>query len=465
MTIDNGRVTLAIDYSRPIRSRGLQEQLVQAVIQARPTEQETEFIEWKSTVDLGEKGWQAEIARHVLGFANRDPDLAKQQFGGCAYIVIGASPDQSVGTPVYDVAKLDTWLSAYVGKTPDCPQWSATYVSVQGANHLLLTVEPPEWADPIWSLRNEYTPVGSNVPWRRGTVFVRRRGSTEQAEQADYAMLGRRSSGEVKRLDLGLRLESEDRIVAVDTRPEAIEQWLATEKQSLRRPDPPKPKQIDPLAGASVAAQIADSMRATNALVGNLESRSRSEYDAEVEQYIEKARPALPIELMRRCVQRQHGLLRLWLVNNTEHNFAEVAVELHFPQPGVQTYLDAYDAEGPDMPRRPDGWRSRKISDVLGSTYLSPGFGYSGLSADIPTRRGHVDNGGSSTIRFAPVDVRPSHRHRLEDVYVVVPEDMAGLEVEATWFATATDTSGTAEGELMVAVAEEVKTPEDLMAM
>ena len=205
-------------------------------------------------------------------------------------------------------------------------------------------------------------------------------------------------------------------------------------------------------------------MRATNTLLGKIESRSPSEYDAEVEQYIKKARLALPMKLMRRCVQRQHGLLRLWLVNNTEHNFTEVAVELHFPQPRVQAYLDVYDAEGPDMPRRPDGWRSRKIGDVLGPTYLSSGLGYSGLSADIPKRRGHVDNGGSSTIRLAPVDVRPSHRHRLEDVYVVVPESMAGLELEATWFATATDTSGMAKGELMAAVAEEVETPADLMA-
>jgi hypothetical protein len=55
-----------------------------AIYNAPPSTQETNWIEWKSEVDLGEKRWQAQLSRQVLGMANRDPTSPRRRSTGVA---------------------------------------------------------------------------------------------------------------------------------------------------------------------------------------------------------------------------------------------------------------------------------------------------------------------------------------------------------------------------------------------
>ena len=66
--------------------------------------------------------------RQVLGFANRDPDAAGKSFGGCAYTMVGVSPGAVTGTPVHDTARIEDWLTPYLRRAPNAPEWAPTYV-------------------------------------------------------------------------------------------------------------------------------------------------------------------------------------------------------------------------------------------------------------------------------------------------------------------------------------------------
>ncbi|MFD1938386.1 hypothetical protein ACFSKW_43620 [Nonomuraea mangrovi] len=49
-------------------------------------------LEWKSTLELDKKtGWH-HIARAIVGFANRMPDIAAAYAEGRAYLVVGIEP-------------------------------------------------------------------------------------------------------------------------------------------------------------------------------------------------------------------------------------------------------------------------------------------------------------------------------------------------------------------------------------
>jgi hypothetical protein len=89
-----GCMTLAIDMTAAVRTVAEQRQLVQAVLDAPATKHETDFIEWKSLVDLADARWRFEAGRYVLGSNNRDPEVAARTFEGCAYMLLGVEPDR-----------------------------------------------------------------------------------------------------------------------------------------------------------------------------------------------------------------------------------------------------------------------------------------------------------------------------------------------------------------------------------
>jgi hypothetical protein len=64
-------VPTKFDLARAARSPEAREALVCAVLRGDCADQETDWIEWKGAVDVLE--WGPLIAKHILGFANRDP--------------------------------------------------------------------------------------------------------------------------------------------------------------------------------------------------------------------------------------------------------------------------------------------------------------------------------------------------------------------------------------------------------
>jgi hypothetical protein len=68
------RVPLVVNTTRPFRSHGEVLTLIRAILDANP-EDEPEWLEWKSTLDLRRDGLM--LAKVVLGLANRLPERAR----------------------------------------------------------------------------------------------------------------------------------------------------------------------------------------------------------------------------------------------------------------------------------------------------------------------------------------------------------------------------------------------------
>ena len=171
---------LAVDMSSAFRSPHELAMLVEAVLNASEND-ESDWIEWKSGLDLRGKETQGTLARHILGMANRRPEHAARYAAGCGYIIVGAEPGRCAGVAEVDPAVLSQGMHPYLGA--EGPGWAAQYVNRDGVSVLVVSVEPPRPGDRIFTLRKEFP------KYLAGTVFVRRQGGTGQAGPDDIRAL------------------------------------------------------------------------------------------------------------------------------------------------------------------------------------------------------------------------------------------------------------------------------------
>jgi hypothetical protein len=425
-------MTLDLAKSGPLHGPGARKAFVEAIRDAGPDLHETDWLEWKSRVDIREKSWQGEIATHIIGFANREPGHAKRTAGGHAYLVLGAEPGAVHGVDACDPADLESRIARYSGRA-EGPRWEPHLAAIDGRKVLVIDVGPPQQGDPIFSLRKQFTdPSGLTVP--DGAVFIRRQGKTDRARSGDYDMLNRRAAQ--KAIAFAVELvwwEQPSTVHAIDPGETERSAWLDAQRKEL----------MQPLEGDSDATLMPALARA---FMG--ENRSPAQYRQQVEQYLGRAAEALPPLAKARAVEAGIGRVHLAVANQTEHNFSEVAVELYL-QGTVVAFFDADEAfEAANFPARP----------ILFGTQR-PIMPFPNVDLPRPTvvgpSRGYIDNAASARIRFAPVDVRPDHRHALSSLNLIVDGQHAGQTLTAAWCATATNVSGVASGEFEVEVARD----------
>ncbi|MFF5790376.1 hypothetical protein ACFY8P_36065 [Streptomyces sp. NPDC012693] len=98
---------------------------------------ELDWLEWKSTLDFrpknkADKSARAHLARAIIGFANRQPDIALRNMEGHAYLVVGVDAEGYHGVEELDSVELERWITPYVGEDID---WRITYVHVSEEGH------------------------------------------------------------------------------------------------------------------------------------------------------------------------------------------------------------------------------------------------------------------------------------------------------------------------------------------
>lgn len=431
---------LQIDTTNGIRGPLARRALVEAIRDAPPDVQETDWLEWKSEVDLSAKHWHGELARQILGMANRPPDRAARSAAGHAYVVCGAEPGAIKGVAVLDPADLESVIGRYTGRG-NGPVWEPHYVSVDGVSALVVEIAAPQRGDPAWPLRREYQDAGGrSVP--AGRIFIRRQGKTVEASDAEIDQLWRRAQAPTKELDIELAWWAEPVAVPpISVTGEAVERFVLAEERRLLAPLPaPLPRGMPELAAAGLLAGM-----------GVLENRTVPEYRKEVADYIERLREAVPAAAEAAAVEHGTARVQFALENHTDHNFADLLVELHFPGP-VRAAFEVDDLDGAtDLPGPPWLWGdTRRFTAALH---------YAGLpSMDIKPRLprfGSVDNTGSTTIRFPPVDMRPGYRHALDEVNLLVDPQLAGQTLTGRWTATSRSVSGISDDEFRVNIAAE----------
>jgi hypothetical protein len=489
-------VTLNLDMSKPLRSLPRLEELVRAVRDAPAATQEQPFVEWKSAGDATEKKWRAELAKQVLGFGNRDVDAAAAWFGGCGYVLLGVAPGSLNGTPVHDSAKLESWLSPYVGRTPDGPEWISTYVEVDGNHVLVLSIEPPKWGDPIWSCHKTYRPdpalpgYDPSHELREGAIYVRHKASTEEHTADDLVMLQRRLLGTGRRLNgISVLLSASSKGQPMDASEASLEAWIERERRACEPPPRPSPKRasrtipvddLDPESSLAQSARLIAEMAslresALSSFGAGLvkpDGRTREQYDEQVDAYLDKARAALPGVILKRAHERKLGLLTFSVRNETEQPIQSLLLEIMIPVDGVMA-VAAWDADLDKavMPKRPI---------MLGEDKRSPFDGLTGLGyapsllgrpwLDIPTiaSRGprlSIDNSGSARLTFDDVDLYPEETVRLPEVFLYANAALhAGQTVTAQWSARARNLTGVMRGSLSVPMDSVVPTVEELLA-
>lgn len=308
------RIPLSIDTSRPVRSRAEQQAFVRAVFEAPPGSQETDWLEWKGPLKLAGRNAarRAAIAKAVLGFSNRNPDLAARNMGGSAYFLAGVSPGRLEGVEVVDAAQLEDQTAGFVRRDIS---WRADYMEIDGTNVLIVTVEPPRWGDPAHPARKTFNPEGGGrSALQEGTVYVRHQASTERATAADIDMLSRRVSRRPgDELQVEVSAAPETGLRPVDVSVQTIERYVAQRQAIL----------LTPLTRVGVQfAALSPFLSPLNA-----EYRSEKDYRAEVSNYIDVLRRELPNVLRARAVLHGIARLRLQVVNNTDTTFTKVRVE------------------------------------------------------------------------------------------------------------------------------------------
>ena len=429
-------MTLALDTSRQLRTPNELLQLVNAIVQARDSEPETDWLEWKREADLSSQQGHAVIAKNVVGFANRHPAVAERQVGGCAYLVIGAEPGEVHGVSPVDNAVLDPGVTRFVGREV---RWTPKLVEYGNKDILVVTVEPPELGDPIRSILKAHQP-DRGLRLRNGDVYVRSHGRTDLATQADFDMLTRRYAAGQEQVS-GIRVEPIGTVSAVPVKygNDEIQDWCSQEREFLAVP------------------YLPPSLRGfRSSLMGyRRDDRSPDEYTDEVEDYIDKAASRLARAAHAVALEDRSQGMELRLANGTERNFEAVRVKVEI-EGDVSAYRSAEWA-WPEMPRPPRAWGTPRPYDLGALTRpTSTAFG---PSMPSKPREPIICNSDPTRVEFDDVDLRPSDSASLPPIHLVTAADLAGTALRAEWTATSSNADSVARGEFTIEVCPETVTP------
>jgi hypothetical protein len=104
-------MTLTVDTRRAFRTPDELAGLVKAVAEAPAGTDETNWVEFKTGLDLEKPHGKFTAARAILAFANRSPKVAAHACEGVAYVIVGAEPQNVTGVVRIDHASLSQKLS------------------------------------------------------------------------------------------------------------------------------------------------------------------------------------------------------------------------------------------------------------------------------------------------------------------------------------------------------------------
>lgn len=443
-------MALQIDVSKAFRFHGELEQLVRAVLAAGSAD-ERHWIEWKATADLTSAAdVMKHIARHILGFANRDPATARPFAEGYGYLVVGLTPGQAVGITPRDPAQLVPQITKYVGQRI---KWNSDYVTVDGVDVLVIAVDPPRPGDPIYALEQDFD------EYPGGTVFIRRPGSTNRATADELRMLERRLMAGTNQLELGIDLATS----TIERWPDAedVESWLAQQQSRLLRYVRHRADRVPVGLPAYIEVEP--------------DHRTEAQYQQEVDQYIANVRRVLSTRLRVHMRQTARHTLSLAADNQTQAGLEDIELRVHIA--GAVSEIpkgDDFHVRMPERPRPLGEGRARgpfRIRDIAASPHLTRLFD-SSLSASGPISHRpmplagappyRIRPGGSVDITFLPFELRPESKKRLAAVPLQVTAPV-GSELDVKWSATARNMNGRRRGRMALAVVGNALTVETLL--
>ncbi|MFD8958963.1 helix-turn-helix domain-containing protein [Streptomyces anulatus] len=435
-------MTLDFRADEPVVGLARQRQLIEAVLNASSAD-ETRWLEWKSHLDVSKPEAAFAVAKAILGFANRMPDVAKQWTEGHAYLLVGVQENEVQGVPPHDIEKVDPWLGRYLG---DFGRYQFTYVPFdngEGTRHVMLVdVFPPRWGDPVHTLHKEF---GNAYP---GTIFHRYAGKTQPARPAEVQALVERARRAATRVNVGITAVAGTVALVPDTQ-DIRDCTRAAVRENLLKPlEAARPAKVSKAAAAFMPA-LAEMTDTYNVLrtLGHQDHRSPEEFREQVEAYLLRLDQAMQQSLLQ-AVGAAGTPLALQLVNPGEENLTKVEVVLRLPDTVLAHAAD--DDEEVDWPEPPQEYGTAAfpigagaiagLAAIRPAAYLPPPL----YAPDIQ------QEDGRTVIRFAPVHLRPHETVTLDPITLYTTQDVPDDTVAGEWHATATNVAGRTQQALLI---------------
>lgn len=437
------------------------QRLLDAIYEASGAD-ENEWVEFKAGVDPSTKDGYAHIARAIVAFANRDPGRAQRWMEGNAYVIVGLEPGNAPGVAVIDPAIIHDGVSALIAAP--APRWDLEYVTYNKTQVLVVAVEPPEPGDPIHCIGK----AAPNID--NGNIYVRRPGKTDRAKSDDIRRLSARLTSvnqDAVVIDVTAIVPAWDGLPRCTWPADWTEKWIDKERAILLAPlkhdlNPPPQAAIDRLGLLSWDASRAASL-AVQGISETPEDRSPDDYRADVEKHLERCRNGF--------LGAEEGAaarvlpITMWSVENlSDDNLENLLVTVH-----VEGDVFAFDRVDnfslrPEGHKRPRLWGPRKLSDrfePFNAHFVSQ---TSPVTFRSPSPRPTIQNGGSATIEFPSLHLRPRTTEVLEAELVLMVMPNVSGPIRCTWTATATNQSAVGEGEFSIPLVDDVLDLSSLLA-
>lgn len=433
-------MSVAIDSSRLYRWPSELVELVEAVTRTDPNNEST-WIEWKSALDLNDRSGHQHIAKQVLGFANRTVATARHHTGGYAYLVVGAEPGNVAGIVPVDPADLHPRIVRYVGPAV---RWRAEYVPVQGHQVLVVVVDPPGNGDPIHPVRQQ---LGEHP---RGRILVRRPGKTEPANDFEIDQLVQRVRAGQGALEF--TVEPVSPLIECNPGLPDSEELTETERSAVLARPRANARLVPGLSGLPQGTAFAG-------LFTSPDDRSDEDYTRQVDEYCQDYRMADERLFVWRLWRHQPAWLRLEAVNLTADNFTDIELQIHVPgavRRWPEELEEMAEDERPELPDRPAVLGTLKPNSLLGlgdnSIFSAPHYPELRQASFGPAGPSYtVRDGGSVTITFEELHLRPGQRRQLPGVPLLV-DATEGTVLDCEWQATASNVSGQRTGTFTLTV-------------
>jgi len=445
--------------------------LLTAVENAHPND-ENEWIEFKANLDPTTVDGRYTVAKAIVAFANRDPDVAAKWLGGHAVIIIGLEPGNLAAAPEIDPANLYNSINQLLA--PPAPAWDPTPILYRGEHVLAISVDPPRSGDPIACIGRS---SGRAVD---GHIYVRKQGKSEMATSADLRRLSNRLLSGTKTISgLSIQPIDGDAIAVIEYQETWLDEWLNKEEHRLLEPltttSPSRETSSSDLTAAGVSAKrfaeytsqaqkTADLMAAALGTVTHPERRTEEEYRAEIAEYLANCRDRLR-EGFDDLLSTAANDVTFVIHNATDQNYEQALVHLHVEG---DVYGYEYDAEFASLadylPEAPRIWgprtESRLLSGLQARDYTSilPTYTYPGITGAARGPSPTISNDGSVSITCVPLHIYPHSSSELITLRLVAKAPVAS-PITVRWTATAANVNGRTNGVFTIPSAT---TPVDL---
>lgn len=442
-------MTIDVDQTHAFVRPSQRVDLVRAVLDADDAD-EAEWIEWKSTLNLGDAHGRFTVSKAILGMANRDVQIAAAFADGHGYLLVGVEPGSLHGVDPIESHVLEQALVKYLGDSG--PQWTSYNVPIDDKNVLVVDVFPPRRGDRMFWVEKDYQSPKKGQGADSGTVFVRRKSSTQRANSDEMHRLVQRMASATGKPRLDVRLDlvpSTLPVVAWTT--EDVDQWLHQRERALLASLGPGPSTMSATDLIGVTTARYSSLEMFGGMNGR-DERSREDFQEEVAEHVRRCRGRLKEAALASYSDQELGNVVFKLTNPTDSGLRDVEVKVHL---GGHVYESKFYAsnEGrlPDRPR-PFGVGPPLFSHHVDARYMAS------LPHDFISGGGKfsVEDSGSVTARYGPYDLQPGETIVLDSLRVYVDERPDDNLIPVEWSVTSLEADGPVTGTGSIPLGDEI---------